>query len=72
MTSKAWASRRFPGEIEAEEVATALQSSLSKDGCLKEAEYFSREGAATFERPCMRGGECFSVGKENETDYHSQ
>jgi len=43
--------RRHADSIDAPAVAAALQASVTQEGCQAEAEYFKREGAATFERP---------------------
>lgn len=43
--------RRHADSIDAPAVAAALQASMTQEGCQAEADYFKREGAATFERP---------------------
>lgn len=43
--------RRHADSIDAPAVAAALQASVTQEGCQAEADYFKREGAATFERP---------------------
>lgn len=43
--------RRHADSIDAPAVAAALQDSMTQAGCQAEADYFRREGAATFERP---------------------
>ena len=64
--------RRFPEHIEADAVAAALRGSITAEGCNREAAYFSREGANTFERPYGWGWlmklaeECALASKESE------
>ena len=43
--------RRHADSIDTPAVAEALQDSMTQAGCQAEADYFRREGAATFERP---------------------
>lgn len=43
--------RRHADSIDAPAVAAALRASVTQAGCQAEADYFRREGAATFERP---------------------
>lgn len=43
--------RRYPQCIDTQAAAEALMSGITAEGCAVEAAYFSREGAATFERP---------------------
>ena len=63
--------RRFPQHIDADAVAAALRASVAKDACQQEADYFRREGAATFERPYGWGWllklaqECALASKES-------
>ena len=64
--------RRFPEHIEADAIAAALRDSITTEGCNREAAYFSREGANTFERPYGWGWlmklaeECALASKESE------